>query len=283
MRRWWGIVVVGLLVALAACGDDDTTETGDGGDEAGEDVVEFTWVTTLDQDGFGYVLTVDGFVGEGHAAYTMQVEPLLAEGGGDYEDYLALIAGAAVNGFAGPGEGVETEAGDDISLDGRTEVRVIGDDRWYRNPWLLQEAEFAMGDAEWVRVDRAEDVIADIVTAVLNERYDDAVRRLLDTVGSGATLEAPTPAEDSVELDEMLTPWIGLAGPAYPIGAGAETTGDTVEGEARWTQLFTYEPDGADGEMGGVVRWTRGRAQPPEAPAAGDVIDVAEVTAGLGG
>lgn len=276
--------MVGLLVALSACGDDDTTDTvGDGdGDESGEDVVEFTWVTTLDQDGFGYVLTVDGFVGDGHAAYTMQVEPLLADDPGDYEDYLALIAGAAVNGFAGPGEGVAADGGD-ISLDGFTEVRVVGDDRWYRNPWLLQEASFAMGEAEWVRVERADDVIVDIVTAVVNERYDDALRRLLDAVGSGTTLEAPTPAEDSVELDEMLTPWVGLAGPAYPIGADAEITGDESEGEARWTQVFTYEPDGADGEMGGQVRWTPGRAERPERPAAGDVIEVAEVTAGLGG
>jgi hypothetical protein len=286
VRSWWRLVLVGAVVALVAgaCGDDDAGEAGEPGSGSGdgEPVTAFVWETVLDQDGYGYVLTVEGVVGDDFADYTMQVEPLVADGGDDFADYLAFVAGVAVNGYAEPGQGVATSEGE-IATDSRTEVRVLGAERWYRNPWVLDEASFALGDAEWVRVPAGEAVIADLVTAVLNERYDEAVRRLLAVVAAGEPLEAPTPEEMSTELDEVLTPWIGLAGPAYPIGAPATVSGDADEGEASWRQELTYEPDGADGELRGTVRWRPTTSPRPEAPAAGDAVDVSELTAGLGG
>lgn len=297
------MLLVALLALAGACGDDDTTTTerrtdttattpttatsetvveDDAEDEPGEPVIELTWTTRLDQDGYGYVLVVEGVVGDDHAAYTMQVEPLLGTGGGDYADLLAGMAGLAVNGFAPPGEGVAI-TGAEIATDGRTEVRVVGDERWYRNPWLLDEAAFAMGDAEWVRVGDDEAAIADLVTAVLNERYDEALRDLLATVDRGAPVEAPPPAAGATEMDEILTPWIGLAGPEHPLGGEASVQGDAGEGNVTWTQPLTYEPDGTDGELRGEVRWSAGTAAPPTVPADDLVIDLPDLTSRLAG
>jgi hypothetical protein len=289
-------VLVALAVVVAACSDGSTdtsveaidpppqeTATVDDGTDATdlEPVTDMTWTTTYDIDGFGYVLTVEGAVGEDHAAYTMQVDLLLGRDDAGMEELVPGIAGAAVNGFV-PGSDADSELLG-IDPEGRTEVRVVGDDRWYRNPWLLEEAGFALGDAEWVQVGRDEEVLLDIVTAVLNERYDDALRRLLDAVRSGTDLGAPTPDEASSELDELLTPWIGLVGPAYPVGGPSTVTGDAAEGEASWTQVLTYEPDGADGALRGHVRWSPGEAVPPDPPPAGDVTTAPDISARLGG
>jgi hypothetical protein len=295
VTRRWSILAV-LAVVVAACGDGSTdgsleaadpspqgTATVDGGTGATdlEPVTEMTWTTTYDVDGFGYVLTVEGTVGDGHAAYTMHVDLLLGSDDGGMDELIPGITGAAVNGFV-PGADADTELLG-IDPEGRTEVRVVGDGRWYRSPWLLDQAAHAMGDAEWVLVGREEEVLLDIVTAVLNERYDDALRALLGDVRSGADLAAPTPDEASTELDELLTPWIGLVGPTYPVGSAATVTGDAEAGEARWTQVLTYEPDGADGELSARIRWSPGQAAPPEPPHPGDVATAPEITARLAG
>jgi hypothetical protein len=294
-RRSTVLVALALALVAAACGEaapDRSVEAVDpqpgsaAVDDAGatterEPVTEMTWTTTYDVDGFGYVLTVEGTVGDDHAAYSMHVDLLLGSDDGGMEELLPGVAGAAVNGLA-PGADADTELLG-IDPEGRTEVRVVGDERWYRAPWLLAEADHAVEGAEWVRVDRDEEVLLDIVTAVLNERYDDALRRLLDDVGSGTELTAPTPDEASTELDELLTPWIGLAGPAYPIGGEATVAGDADAGEATWTQVLTYEPHGADGALSGRVRWARGEAVPPVPPDPDDVTTAAEVSARLSG
>lgn len=285
-----------LAVVVASCGDGgaetsvgpaDPPPAGSVSVDAGgepsdlEPVTELTWTTTYDVDGFGYVLTVEGTVGDDHAAYTIHVDLLLGADGADMSELIPGITGAAVNGFV-PGADGDTELLG-IDPEGRTEVRVVGDERWYRSPWLLDEAGFAMGGAEWVRVGRDEEVRLDIVTAVLDERYDEALRALLDDVRSGTSLAAPTPDEQSSELDELLTPWIGLAGPAYPIGGAATVTGDADAGEASWTQVLTYEPDGADGELGGSVRWSPGEAAPPEPPHPDDITTAPEISARFAG
>lgn len=286
-RRW--IVLAVLAVVVASCGDDDAETAidpadpppGSATDASDLEATEVRWTTTYDVDGFGYVLTVEGVVGDDHASYTMHVELLLADDGGDMAELVPGMAGAAVNGFV---QGADADAellG--IDPDGRTEVRVVGDARWYRSPWLLVEADFAMGDAEWVRVGRDEEVLLDIVTPVLNERYDEALRALLDDVRTGTPLAAPTPAEASSELDELLTPWIGLAGPAYPIGAPATVTGDADTGEATWAQVLTSEPDGVDGELRGQVRWSPAEAGPPEPPQPDDVTTASEISARFAG
>jgi hypothetical protein len=279
LRRWSALAVLALV---ASCGDDDAeTSAVDDPGTAVEAITEVTWTTTYDIDGSGYVLTVDGVVGDDAASYTMHVELLLDDDGGDMSELIPGIAGAAVNGMR-PDAGADAEL---LGIDrkGRTEVRVAGDQRWYRSPWLLHEADFAMGDAEWVQVGQDEEVLLDIVTAVLNERYDDALRTLLDDVGTGTPLAAPTPDEASSELDELLTPWVGLTGPAYPIGAPATVTGDEGAGEATWSQVLTYEPDGADGELRGHVRWSRGTEAPLGPPEPNGVTTVAEVSARFGG
>jgi hypothetical protein len=289
-------MLAALAVVVAACGDGATdgsleagdpppqgTATVDGGTEATdlEPVTEMVWTTTYDVDGFGYVLTVEGTVGGDHAAYTMHVDLLLGADDGGMEELIPGITGAAVNGFV-PGADADAELLG-IDPDGHSEVRVVGDERWYRSPWLLDQAAHAMRGAEWVLVGRDEEVLLDIVTAVLNERYDDALRALLGDVRSGAELVAPTPEEASTELDELLTPWIGLVGPTYPIGSAATVTGDADAGEASWTQVLSYEPDGADGELSARIRWSPGAAAPPEPPRPDDVTTAPEITARLAG
>jgi len=278
MRRRWIPLAIGLLAAAVACGDDDggapattTLET--------VPVTTFVWETAVERDGDGYVLRVEGVVGEAHALYTMQVEPLLPEGGGPDADVLAGLAGVAVNGYD-DADGIETSSGP-VDPEGETEVRVLGEERWYQNPWLLGEAAHAMGEASWVRVPSDEPVIADIVTAVLNERYDDSLRRLLAAVTAGEELVAPSPDEESSELDEILTPWVGLAGPAYPFGAEAVVSGDADRGEASWQHELDPARDGASGEMRGHVEW--GATELARPPAPGPSIDVADLTAQFAG
>lgn len=273
------LVLVVLVAPVAACGDDDGGDGAAPTSAPGAPATSFVWETALDRDGDGYVLTVSGLVGDDHAAYELQVEPLVPEGGAEGADVLGGLAGIAVNGFDDV-DGLPTSSGP-VDLDGRTEVRVRGEERWYRNPWLLEEAAFALGDAEWVRVPSDEPVIADVVTAVLNERYDDALRRLLDAVEAGTSVEAPTPDEEASELDEILTPWLGLVGSAYPIGAQATATGDAEQGEVTWRQVLEPERDGASGEMRGRVEWDTTTADVPSAPAVS--IDVPDLTADLAG
>ena len=247
MWSWRPLAIVLLGAVLASCGAD-----GPPAELAEPELVEatsFRWRTEVIQDGTGYVLTVGGVVGDDHAVYAMQVEPVLGAG----DDFLASLAAVTVNGFDEEG-GVVTSAGD-VSLEGETEVRVLGDERWYRNPWLVDEAADAMDGAEWVRVRSDEAVIADLATAVLNERYDHALRRLLVAVDAGDPIEAPTPDEQASELDEVLTPWVGLRGPAYPVGVDAAVTGDASRGQVEWRQTLTTAEHGFDGTMAGTVEW----------------------------
>jgi len=266
VRRWWSVLLL-AVVAIAAC-------DGGGGDEAAA-ATAFEWETVLDQGGDGYALTVEGVVGEGWAEYEMRVS---LDGAAVPPDGLGVLAGSTVNGYA---DGTAGTGPAGIDPEGRTEVRVVGAERWYRNPWLLDEASFALGDAEWVRIPDRGSVIVDAATAVLNERYDAALDRLLAAVAEGTPVEAPTPEESSAELDEVLTPWVGLAGAAYPMGSAATVTGDERKGEATWRDQLTADVDGVDGAQGGTVRWRPASGEAPSPPA--DAIDVAELTAGLGG
>jgi len=252
-----------------------TTATVTGRKATPAPVVEFTWTTTFDTDGYGYVLTVEGTVGDDEAAYTMQVEPLFGTDGGDYSDLIALIAAAAVNGFAGPGEASIDAGGSGgaIAVDGSTVVRVIGDDRWYRNPWLHDEAAFAMGDAEWVHVAGDDRPMIDVASYVVAERHDEAVRTVLAQIAAGEDIDAPAPSPGTTELDEILTPWIGLTESDGFGTATATVTGDDREGSLRWELLLTYEPDGSDGRIAGEVTWRPGASSPVDAPDPGLVIE----------
>jgi len=267
-------VVAAVAVLLVARARD-----GDGPPVASEPVpvTSFVWTTTLDQGGVGYELTVGGAVGSSHAIYSLQVEPILGGGGAPGDDAVAALAASAVNGFAD--DGVQTSVGP-VDPDGQTEVVVLGDDRWYRNPWLLDEAADPLDGASWVRVGRGDAVLADVATAVLNERYDVAVRDLLDAVAAGRPVQAPAPDERSAELDEVLTPWIGLRGPAYPVGAEASVTGDVERGRVSWQDELTVAEDGIDAVMAGTVEWGATTLARPVEP--GPSVDVDRVVAALG-
>jgi hypothetical protein len=271
---WRRIFVLGAFLVGGCAGTEEPEPAA-----APEPATEFTWTTTLDQAGYGYELTVEGIVGDGHASYSMQVEPILAGGAGG-DDVVAALAATSVNGEAPDGEGVATSLGA-VSTDGSTRVAVVGADRWYLNPWLVQQADEGEAAGEWVHVRRGDAVIADIATAVLNERYDEAVRHLLDAVASGSAVEAPTPGEQSSELDETLTPWIGLVGPAFPIGAPATVEGDANAGSASWRHVSTPEVHGVDAVMAGAVRWRS--TTEPRTTEPSSAVDVAEITAELGG
>lgn len=275
-RRWIALLLVALAVATTACGDDASDDA-----PAAGSATAFTWETTFDQAGTGYVLTVVGAITDDEATYDLHVEPRLPEDPAGGDDFTAYLAAASVNGFAEPGDGVRTSTGEEVSLDGRTEVRVRGTERWYRSPWAADVAGHVLGDVAWVRVPAGEPVIIDIATALFNERYDEALRRLLDAVRDGSPPEAPTPEEAGSELDEVLGPWVGLAGPAYPQGAAADITGDATEGSAEWQDDLTAADDGVDGHLAGRVRWQPTTADLPSVPASS--IDIADVTAGLGG
>ncbi|HEX4903772.1 MAG TPA: hypothetical protein VFV42_13220 [Acidimicrobiales bacterium] len=280
MRRRWPLLLV-ALVSLAACGDDDGETSGEGS-SSGADATAFSWETSFEQAGTGYVLTVVGAISEDEATYDLHVEPILPDAAAGGDDFTAYLAAASVNGFAEPGDGVLTSTGEEVSVDGRTEVRVRGSDRWYRSPWAAEVAAHVLGEAAWVRVPAAgEPVILDIATALFNERYDDALRRLLDAVRDGSPIEAPTPEQAASELDEVLGPWVGLAGPAYPRGAEATIAGDATEGSAGWRDDLTVAEDGVEGRLEGRVEWQPTFADFPPVPTSS--VDVGDVTAGLGG
>ncbi len=285
---------VALLTAACADRSDEPIRAADGtsttiGDpstsapDLTQPATAFTWVTTVDTDGYGYVLTVEGSVVEDAAAYTMQVEPRLGTDRGEYADMLALMAGIAVNGFAAPGEGdaIETDTGERISQHGHTEVRVHGDDRWYRSPWLLDEAATAMGGAEWVHLRAEDDPQIDLITYVVTERHDDALRRLLGQVSSGEPVTPPAGVPDDWEIDQLLSPWTGLIGAGDNVAV--EVSGDAERGAASWRDVLTYEPDGADGELSGRVTWSTERPEPPTEPDDGSVIEASTLSAQLAG
>lgn len=279
MQRWWTtLLAIALLGVAAACGDDDASSEDQ---PAGGSATAFTWETTFDQAGTGYVLTVVGAVTDDEATYDLHVDPLLPDDPAGGEDFTAYLATASVNGFAEPGDGVLTSTGEEVSLDGRTEVRVRGTERWYRSPWAAEVAGHVLGDVAWVRVPAGEPVIIDIATALFNERYDGALRRLLGAVGDGSPPEAPTPDQAGSELDEVLGPWVGLAGPAYPMGAAARVTGDATEGSAEWSDDLTAAGDGVDGRLAGRVRWQPTTADLPRVPTS--AVDIADLTAEFAG
>lgn len=276
MLRRAGLLLM-ALVASASCGGSDTDEravtvekTTTVPSTTADEGTAFTWTTTLDLDGYGYTLVVEGAAADGHARYTMHVEPFSGQDGGDNADFNAALAGAAVNGLAGDSGAMGIE---DIDPDGRTEVVVIGEDRWYRLPWLIDEADFAMEGAEWVHVGDDEPFVADLASSVLMERYDDSLRLLLDAVDDGARIQAPRPDPEASELD-LVDPWLGLAGPGRSGGAPAVISGDAQEGTAEWEETLTYEPDGTDGRLGAEVRWRPGGSPRPEPPDPADVIEV---------
>ncbi|WP_430300543.1 hypothetical protein [Rhabdothermincola salaria] len=193
---------------------------------------------------------VSGTVGEGWASYTMNGVPLLGSDGGDYADLIPMMVGAGINGFVDPPSGSDT-----IDSAGVTEVVVDGDLRWYRLPWLLDEAPSALDDAEWVQVDASSDTPPiDLVTYVVAERFDTALAELRRAAGAGATY-TPPPGDD--EIAALFGPWVGADGAIEP-------TGNAEEGEARWGVTYTYEPDGVDGFARGEVSWhTTTDSRPP--------------------
>lgn len=303
-RLFLPVAVAGALLLALGCSDDDApddaasgaaelptdsaggtdsdngTDTGtDAGRDDGFEVdapsgTAFTWVTTMDVDGSGYVLTVDGDVGDDHAAYTMRVDVLL--GDGVDPSLESSTAGAAVNGVVEPGAPL-----DQADPDGVTEVIVDGTDRWYRSPWLLGEASDAMDGAAWVRVvDAGEAVfVADISRRVLAERHDAALRSLLDLVDAGEQVRAPSASLDpgpDPGLDRLLSPWLGLRGPEGSDGAPAVVTGDVTEGSVSWEQTLP------NGRLAGEVTWEPADATPPAPPAPDDVVDLDQLAERFG-
>lgn len=295
--RLLAFLAAGAVAALACGGESDDEEgsvdttapptaedsaPGRSADDTdGSDSPEgatFTWITTMDLDGSGYELVVAGTVGPDHADYTMQVSPFAADD--ETSDMVASIAGASVNGLDLPGA---ERTVDNVDAEGFTEVIVIGDDRWYRSPWLLDEAAYAMEGNEWVHVSAGVELpfIADIAGRVLTARHDDAVRALRDMVAAGDRIEAPPAPPDRTELDELLIPWIGLVGPDARNGAPAVVDGDAAEATVTWEQTLTYEPDGADGRLAGEVSWRRSPAARPAPPDPDAVIEVEDLAARL--
>lgn len=281
-RRPFLLVAVALaLVTALGCSDADApaddatadpdTTTTSAATETSDTTVAveeptgtaFTWVTTMDVDGSGYVLTVDGELGDDHATYTMQVDVILADG---VEPSIeSNTAGAAVNGVIERGAPLE-----ESDPDGATEVVVDGTDRWYRSPWLLGEAADAMAGADWVHVVNVvvePRFLADISRWVLTERYDEAPRMLLDLVEAGDRIQAPRADPDS-DLDRLLSPWLGLAGPDAPDGSPAIVSGDRAEGVVSWDQALP------NGRLAGEVTWEPTDAEPPDPPDPDDVIEL---------
>lgn len=288
MRRRSSVLLVAALALSAAtlgCSDDDSggdDETTDDADTASsttssttsvddqddkddkddQDGTSFTWVTTMEIDGSGYVLTVDGGITDDHATYRMQVEPT-----GNEPNLQATTAGASVNGLTERGAPLE-----DIDVDGATEVLVAGTDRWYRSPWLRSEAAPAMDGAEWVHVTGEAMFVADISRHVLRERYDEALRMLLAMLAAGDGIQAPRAAASAstgdVDLDDLLSPWIGLVGPDAPDGAPAVFSGDQREGTASWDQTII------GGRLAGEVTWAPAASTPPDPPDPSTVIEL---------
>lgn len=276
MRRRPIVLLVAALALSAAtlgCSDDDsggddgttatseTTVTTSIDDQEDDDGTSFTWVTTMEIDGSGYVLTVDGGITDEHATYRMQVEPT-----GNEPNLQATTAGASVNGLTERGAPLE-----DIDVDGATEVLVAGTDRWYRSPWLRSEAAPAMAGAEWVHVTGEAMFVADISRHVLRERYDEALRMLFAMLAAGDGIQAPWASSTSmgdVDLGDLLSPWIGLVGPDAPDGAPAVFSGDQREGTASWDQTIT------GGRLAGEVTWAPAASTPPDPPDPSTVIEL---------
>ncbi len=282
MRRRPTVLLAAALALSAAalgCSDDDTiddaapestttsttTQVDDQEDDQDDDNdgTSFTWVTTMEIDGSGYVLTVDGGITDDHATYRMQVELT----GNDEPNLQATTAGASVNGLTERGAPLE-----DIDVDGATEVLVAGTDRWYRSPWLRSEAATAMAGAEWVHVTGEAMFVADISRHVLRERYDEALRMLLAMLAAGDGIQAPRAAASAstgdVDLDDLLSPWIGLVGPDAPDGAPAVFSGDQREGTASWDQTIS------GGRLAGEVMWAPAASTPPDPPDPSTVIEL---------
>jgi hypothetical protein len=281
--------MVGTTLLLASCGGGASTngaaETGTGAtsgvdastsapapipeeEDAEEEAVEFTWTTSYVADGYGVTVEVTGLVGEGWASYTMESVPLLGTEGGDYADLIPMMVGAGINGFADSPSG--PDAVDRIDPAGATEVLVDGDRRWYRIPWLLDEAPFALGDAEWVEVDASSPAPPiDLATYVIAERFDHALGELRRAADTGAAL-TPPPQDD--EIAALFGPWVGADGSVEP-------TGHAAEGEARWGVTYTYEPDGVDGFARTEVSWHATTDRPALAPDRS--IDVGQVSAAM--
>jgi hypothetical protein len=277
-------IVLASLV-LASCGgggssgvagEDDaggasTTESSTTAPaEAEEEVVEFSWTTSYVGDGYGVTVEVTGTVGEGWASYSLHGIPVVGDDGGDYADLVPTMVGAGMNGLV---DGtVDPSSVDDIDPAGVTEVLVEGDARWYRVPWLLDEMPFALGGAEWVRVDASSELPPiDLATYVVSERFDGALEDLRLAAADGATFTPSPPGDD--EVAALFGPWVGLDGAIRP-------TGDDAEGEARWGETYTYEPDGVDGFARGEVSWqtvkgSRPRDLPPDRSIAAERVSAA--------
>jgi hypothetical protein len=286
MRGVAGMMLAGLV--LASCGGGDTT--GPTADEAPDrrpptadasttapaetevEVVEFTWTTSYVGDGYGATVEVTGVLGEGWASYTMHGVPVVGSGGGDYADLIPGMVGAGINGFVDVPSG--SNPVDTIDPAGLTEILVDGDTRWYRLPWLLDEAPLALGDAEWVQIDESSEVPpVDLVTYVLAERFDHALENLRRAAADGAPYTPKASLEDD-EIAALFGPWVGAEGAIQP-------TGNAAEGEARWGVTYTYEPDGVDGSARAEVSWhTTTGSRPGDLPP-GSSIDAERVSAAM--
>jgi hypothetical protein len=267
-----GRSLVGVLVAaliLATCAGTDPSDltadsvpdvagtTPEPGPEQSEvpeqaelpdqiEVVEFTWTTAQMTDGSGATVEVTGVVGDGWASYTMHATPAIGPGGGEYADLIPNMVGAGINGL------VDTPTGSivavEIDPEGATDVRVEGDTRWYRLPWLLDEAPGALAGATWMQVDASADVPpVDLVSYVVAERFDRALSELRRAAGD-RTGVTPDVQPDGDEVAALFGPWTGADAPVEP-------TGDAAAGAASWRTTYTYEPDGFDGFSSGEVRW----------------------------
>jgi hypothetical protein len=279
------IVLAGLV--LVSCGGGSSTEaTADGAvdgapttdaptnDPAPEEmeVVQFTWTTSYVGDGYGATVEVTGLVGEGWASYTMHGVPVLGSSGGDYADLIPMMVGAGINGFVDVPS--VSNPVDTIDPAGVTEVLVDGSTRWYRLPWLLHEAPFALGGAEWVRIDASSETPpADLVTYVIAERFDQALENLRRAADDGTTFTPQAPAEDD-EIATLFGPWVGAEGTIVPMGNAAE-------GEARWGVTYSYEPDGVDGIARGEVSWHTTTGSRPDDLLPDSSIDAERVSAAM--
>jgi hypothetical protein len=237
-----------------------------------EDVVEFSWTTSYVGDGYGVTVEVTGSLGEGWASYALHGIPVVGVDGGDYADLVPTMVGAGINGLV---DGtVDPSSVDDIDPAGVTEVLVEGDARWYRVPWLLDAMPFALGGAEWVRVDASSELPPiDLATYVVSERFDGALEDLRRAAADGATFTPTPPGDDGIAA--LFGPWVGVDGAIRP-------TGDDAAGEAHWGETYTYEPDGVDGFARAEVSWhTVTGSRPRDLPSESS-IDAERVSAAMG-
>lgn len=235
-------------------------------------MVQFTWTTSYLGDGYGATVEVTGIVGDGWASYTLHGVPVLGSDGGDYADLIPTMVGAAINGFVNAPSG--SISVDTIDPAGVTEVRVDGSTRWYRLPWLLHEAPFALGGAEWVQIDASSETPpVDLVTYVIAERFDQALEHLRRAADDGTTFSPQAPSEDD-EIATLFDPWVGAKGAIVP-------TGSAAAGEARWDVTYTYEPDGVDGFASGEVSWHTTTGSRPDDFPPDNSIDAERVSAAM--